>query len=85
MQSHQSAEFSIRGEVQPAADVVRSATSEAAALLGLEGEVGTLRTGARADLIVVDGDPLSDLSLLAEPERGVRTVLRDGVTRRTNS
>ncbi len=83
MQNHQSAEFAIRGQVQPAADVVRSATSEAAALLGLEGEVGTLRVGARADLIVVDGDPLADLSLLAEPERGVRSVLRGGVVRRT--
>ncbi|WP_067604167.1 metal-dependent hydrolase family protein [Nocardiopsis listeri] len=82
MQVHQSAEFAIRGEVQPAADVVRAATSEAAALLDLEGEVGTLRTGARADLVVVDGDPLTDLSVLAEPERGVRAVLRGGVLRR---
>ncbi|GAB3691795.1 metal-dependent hydrolase family protein [Nocardiopsis oceani] len=81
MQEHQSAEFAIRGQVQPTADVIRSATSEAARLLGLEGRAGTLREGARADLIVVDGDPLTDLSLLAEPERAVRTVLRGGAVR----
>ncbi|MFE1099470.1 amidohydrolase family protein [Nocardiopsis alba] len=82
MQEHQSGEFAIRGQVQPAADVIRSATTEAAALLGLEGEIGTLRAGARADLLVVDGDPIADLSLLAEPERGVRAVFQGGSLRR---
>ena len=81
MQHHQSEEFAIRAQVQPAADVLRSATGSAARLLGMEGEIGTVRAGARADLIVVDGDPLADVSVLAEPERSVRAVLRDGVLR----
>ncbi|MFE6306642.1 amidohydrolase family protein [Nocardiopsis sp. NPDC057823] len=81
MQDRQSEEFAIRGTVQPAADVLRAATVNAARLLGLEGEVGTLREGARADLIVVDGDPLADISVLADPARNVRTVLRDGLVR----
>ncbi|MEV6822207.1 amidohydrolase family protein [Nocardiopsis dassonvillei] len=78
MQDRQSQEFAIRGRVQPAADVLRAATVNAARLLGLEGVVGTLRDGARADLVVVDGDPLSDIGVLASPETSVRTVLRDG-------
>lgn len=82
MQEHQSTEFTIRGQVQPADAVIRSATSDAAELLGCGGEAGTLREGARADLLVVDGDPLADLSLLAEPERGVRAVLKGGAVRR---
>ncbi|XKK37674.1 amidohydrolase family protein [Nocardiopsis sp. ARC36] len=81
MQDRQSREFAIRGRVQPAADVLRSATVNAARLLGLEGVVGTLRDGARADLLVVDGDPLADIGVLADPERNVRTVLRDGRVR----
>ncbi|WP_017613366.1 metal-dependent hydrolase family protein [Nocardiopsis salina] len=82
MQEHQSNEFTIRGQVQPADAVIRSATSEAAELLGFGGEAGTLSEGARADLLVVDGDPLDDLSLLAEPERGVRAVVTAGTVRR---
>ncbi|NYH53857.1 imidazolonepropionase-like amidohydrolase [Nocardiopsis arvandica] len=81
MQDHQSEEFAIRGRVQPAADVLRAATVNAARLLGLEGTVGTLRDGARADLVVVDGDPLADIAVLASPETSVRTVLRDGRVR----
>jgi len=81
MQDRQSREFAIRGRVQPAADVLRAATVNAARLLGLEGVVGTLRDGARADLLVVDGDPLADIGVLADPERNVRTVLRDGRVR----
>ena len=31
-----------------------------------------------ADLIVVDGDPLADLSLLARPQEALKAVIRDG-------
>ncbi|WP_017570093.1 metal-dependent hydrolase family protein [Nocardiopsis halotolerans] len=81
MQDRQSEEFTIRGRVQPAVDVVRAATVNAARLLGLEGTIGTLRDGARADLVVVDGDPLADITVLASPEANVRAVLRDGEVR----
>lgn len=46
---------------------IRAATSAAARLLGLETEVGTIEPGRRADLILVDGDPLADLGRLAAP------------------
>jgi imidazolonepropionase-like amidohydrolase len=41
-------------------EVLVSATTGAAELLGLANEVGTLETGKSADLIAVDGDPLTD-------------------------
>ena len=56
------------------ADAVRAATVHAARLLGLEGEVGALANGRRADLIALDGDPLRDVRAL---ER-VRFVMKDG-------
>jgi imidazolonepropionase-like amidohydrolase len=34
--------------------------------------------GAWADVVVVDGDPLADVALLADPERGVRMVVQRG-------
>src|SRR5262244_1187275 len=58
---------------------IQSATSLAAACLGLEREIGTVEKGKRADLVVVDGDPLADLKILQDPQR-ILLVLKDGVT-----
>lgn len=78
MHSYQSEEFRIRGEVQPAKDVLAAATTAAARLLGLEGEVGVVAEGARADLLVVDGNPLEDVSVLGQPSRHLRAVVAHG-------
>ena len=51
----------------PAVDVLRTATSGAAQALGIEAETGALRAGLIADVMVVPGDPLADLSLLERP------------------
>ncbi|MGH9556418.1 MAG: amidohydrolase family protein [Terriglobales bacterium] len=56
------------------ADAIRSATSRAAELLGMEGKIGVLAPGAFADVIAVEGDPLKDVRVL---ER-VRFVMKDG-------
>jgi imidazolonepropionase-like amidohydrolase len=60
-----------------AADCIRSATTVAARVLGLEGRAGTLAEGAWGDLVGVPGDPLEDLDLLARAE-SVRLVVRGG-------
>ena len=46
---------------------IRAATSAAARLLGLDDDVGTIEPGRRADLVLVEGDPLADLGCLAAP------------------
>jgi len=61
----------------PAREVVMAATSVAARVCRLDGEVGTVEVGARADLLVVAGDPLTDPSVLADPAR-IRHVLTGG-------
>lgn len=48
----------------PAAEAIKAATVNAAALLGLEKEIGTLEVGKSADIIAVDGDPLADVRAL---------------------
>jgi imidazolonepropionase-like amidohydrolase len=58
---------------------IQAATGLAAECLGLGREIGTLEKGKRADLVVVDGDPLADVGILTDPER-IRLVLKDGVT-----
>ncbi|HJV91493.1 MAG TPA: amidohydrolase family protein [Holophagaceae bacterium] len=55
-------------------ETLRAATRDAAELLGLAGEVGTLAPGAVADVMAVEGDPLVDVAALSQ----VRLVLQGG-------
>lgn len=62
-----------------AAEVLSWGTKNAGeALIGAPGQLGVIAPGALADLIVVDGDPLADLSLLARPAETLKAVVRDG-------
>lgn len=78
MQAHQSGEFLIRSEVLSAAEILRSATSVNAALLNADGELGVVAQGALADLIVVDGDPLADLSVLQDQGSHLPIIMKSG-------
>jgi len=78
MHRHQAREFRIRSEVQPPLDVLRSATTVAADLLRRTGELGVVAPGAHADLLLVDGDPMADIGVLAEPDRHLRAVVQGG-------
>ena len=55
-------------------DAIRSATSRAADLLDMTGELGVIAPGAYADVIAVSGDPLRDVNVLKD----VRFVMKDG-------
>ncbi|GAA4873131.1 amidohydrolase family protein [Saccharopolyspora cebuensis] len=77
MQRKQNEEFRIRAEVQSPLEVLRAATTNAAQLVGMAGEIGTLAPGAHGDLIVVDGDPLDDVAVLADPAN-IRAVVQGG-------
>jgi imidazolonepropionase-like amidohydrolase len=56
---------------------LRAATQWAAQCLGLEREVGTIQKGRLADLVVVNGDPLDDVTVLLDPSR-IELVLKGG-------
>ena len=71
-------EFVIRSQVQPPADLIRSATTIAARLLNLPGEVGVVAPGAYADLLVVDGNPLDDIRVLTDPDRNLKLIMKEG-------
>jgi imidazolonepropionase-like amidohydrolase len=58
----------------PPAEAIKAATVNAADLLGLSSEIGTLEPGKRADLIAVAGDPLQDVTVLKK----VELVMKDG-------
>ena len=58
-------------------DVLRWATKNGAALMGLGDELGTIGEGKLADLLVVDGDPVSDIRCLGEPNN-LLVIVKDG-------
>ncbi|MEO6462343.1 MAG: amidohydrolase family protein, partial [Candidatus Eisenbacteria bacterium] len=71
-------EFTLRSEVFSPLEILRQATSVNAALMMQEGQLGCVAPGAHADLLVVDGDPLADIGLLAADGRNLRVIVRAG-------
>lgn len=74
----QSREFLIRAEVQPAHEVIASATRIGAEILRQEAKLGVIAPGAIADILVVDGNPLDDLGLLQDQGRHLLAIIKDG-------
>jgi len=73
----QGGELELRGRVERPIDVLRAATSVNAELLQRPGELGCVAPGAHADLLVLDADPLRDLSLFRDPGR-IPVVMKGG-------
>ena len=71
-------EFSIRREVFTPVEILRQATSVNAEILMQQDRLGCIKPGAHADLLVVDGDPLADIELLAANGRNLRLIMRAG-------
>lgn len=67
-------------------EALRQATSTAGELLALsgprspyrEGPLGVIQAGAYADILLVDGNPLEDLSLVADPNENFDLIMKDG-------
>lgn len=74
----QGRELMLRGRVQPAIDVLRSATSINAEIVQAKGQLGIIAPDALADMIVMDGDPLADLSLFVHSSETVALVMKGG-------
>ena len=75
----QSEEFLIRAKIMPAHEVISHATVNAAKICQMKDQIGTITPGAHADLIVVDGDPLQDLTLLTGQGRHMPLIMKGGV------
>lgn len=67
------------------AEILKMATHDNAQLLALsglrspyEGRLGVVAEGALADLLLVDGDPIANVDLLADPEQRFLVIMKDG-------
>lgn len=76
-------EFRLRSQVCSPIELLRSATSVNAALLQMEGRLGTIAPGAFADILAIDGNPLDDIFIMEQEER-FTMVMRDGKIVKSN-
>jgi imidazolonepropionase-like amidohydrolase len=67
------------------AEVLKMATSDNAALLAMSGprnpypgKLGVIEKDAYADILLVNGDPLQNLDLIAEPDKNLALIMKDG-------
>ena len=65
---HKARELAIKASVLGAHQTLIATTKTNAELLGIAAETGTIEPGKRADLLVVDGDPLADIAVLQHPD-----------------
>jgi imidazolonepropionase-like amidohydrolase len=77
-------EFLLRAEVLPAHEIIASATRIGAEILRREGDLGVIAPGATADILVIDGNPLEDISLLAGHGEHLRAIMKDGRFHKNN-
>ena len=68
-------EITIRDDVP---EIIRAATTIGARIIRQEGKLGTLKAGAYADLLLIDGDPLTNLNLIADPAKNFVVIMKDG-------
>ncbi|KAK7225236.1 hypothetical protein V2G26_013239 [Clonostachys chloroleuca] len=74
----QTEEFKIRAQVLPPAAVLRSATIVPAEMMGVQDSLGQVKEGFIADLLVLDKNPLEDVTILDDTETNVFGVLKEG-------
>ncbi len=71
-------EFRLRAEVLSAFEILHSATAVNAEILGQQGRLGVVQAGALADLLLVKGNPLDDLTLLFDRGAGISHIMQGG-------
>ncbi len=78
-------EFKFRAKWFTPVEILRQATSNSAELLAMSGprnpypgKLGVIEEGAYADILLIDGNPLEDISILTKPEENLALIMKDG-------
>ncbi|CAK7232822.1 hypothetical protein SCUCBS95973_008387 [Sporothrix curviconia] len=74
----QNDEFAIRAKALPDVEVLRSATVTGAKLVGCETSLGQIESGFIADLIILNSNPLENVSILSSPDECTQAVIKEG-------
>jgi len=82
--NHLNDEFTARAKWFTPSEIMQQATSKAGELLSLSGprnpygKIGVIEEGAMADLLLIDGNPLEDINILANPDDNFSLIMKDG-------
>jgi len=57
---------------------MKSAISINAEIIQMKGKLGVIKENAFADLLIIKGDPLKDLSIFIESEKNIMLLIKDG-------
>lgn len=78
-------EFANRGEYWTPAEVLNQATAQSAEIIRMSGKLnrygnfGEIREGWIADLLLINGEPLQDLSVFEDPDAALVLIMKDGM------
>jgi len=75
-------EMQARTDFETTVNILRSATAVNADLLMQKGELGTIAPGALADILLVEGDPLADITVMLNPDQNLKFIMQDGAIRK---
>ncbi|KAJ5629489.1 hypothetical protein N7528_003146 [Penicillium herquei] len=76
--SAQTHEFALRSQVLKPLEILRSATINPAKMMGWQDAIGQIKEGFHADIIVLNENPLKDVTIFDRPEDHVLAVMKDG-------
>ena len=76
---YQNQEFAFRGVRESARDIIHSATQVNASIVRQKDKLGVIKPGAFADLIAVNTNPLNDVNVLANIDKYMAFLMKDGV------
>lgn len=77
---HQSNELKLRADILGNGMTLQQATLVGAEILGMTNQLGVIKPGAIADLLLVDGNPLTDITCLLGQGEHIRVIIKDGKT-----
>ena len=75
---HQSEELRIRAGILGAGATLQQATVNAAELLNMSGQLGVIKPGAKADLLLVQGNPIADIACLLNQGKHIKGIMKNG-------
>lgn len=78
MHEAQSSEFMLRSRVQTPLQIVQSATINAAKLVQQDKSLGRIAEGYRADMLILNSNPIEDITVLAQPDRHLLATIQGG-------
>jgi len=68
----------MRKDIDTPANILASATHVNAFIMQQTGKLGCITEGAFADILIVEGDPLSDWRVMVDYQHNLKLIMKDG-------